>query len=350
MLGANESIPVLTGADRVRLRPAIIFGSNHLEGAFFTFKELLCNALDEANKGYGDLIEVTYHKDHSISIRDYGRGVPMGYNETLNKYAWEVIFNGLLSHDVPSATHEGVKLIASGFNLGVACSQYTSSFFNVTSFRGNKAYKKSFTKGNPTDMDLIIEDKPNNTTGTLIHYKPDDEVFIDTLFPFDMIKQYCEYQSYIRTTPITILDEVTSELLKYPGTSIASFLETKLNNRSIILTTKKVTQGYVNDKEYKADCEVALAYSETCDTTKQFYFHNTKELSSYTGVHVKAFTDALNKFSELKGTDISNHISIIISSTSTHTHYTNSLKDGIANTFMYTLLFDTITELLNRLL
>ena len=87
----DQSIVVLKGPDRVRKRPAVIFGSDGLEGCEHSFFEILSNAVDEAKEGYGSVIAVKAFNDHSIEVDDHGRGVPLGWNEKEQKYNWELI-------------------------------------------------------------------------------------------------------------------------------------------------------------------------------------------------------------------------------------------------------------------
>ena len=88
----NQSISALKGADRVRKRPAVIFGSDGIEGCEHSMFEILSNAIDEAREGYGDRILITRYADHSIEIEDFGRGCPVDYNEKEGRYNWELVF------------------------------------------------------------------------------------------------------------------------------------------------------------------------------------------------------------------------------------------------------------------
>ena len=88
----NQSISMLKGADRVRKRPAVIFGSDGLEGCEHSFFEILSNAVDEAREGYGSEIVVTVWRDHTLQVEDFGRGVPLGYNEKEQRYNWELVY------------------------------------------------------------------------------------------------------------------------------------------------------------------------------------------------------------------------------------------------------------------
>ena len=88
----NDSISALKGADRVRKRPAVIFGSDGLDGCEHAVFEILSNAIDEAREGHGNLIIVTRYLDYSIEVTDFGRGCPLDWNEKEGRYNWELVF------------------------------------------------------------------------------------------------------------------------------------------------------------------------------------------------------------------------------------------------------------------
>ena len=126
----DDSIKALKGADRVRLRPGVMFGSDNIKGAFHTFKEILGNSLDEARGGFGKEIEVVYYKDGAISVRDYGRGVPMGWNKAEERWNWDLVFNELYAGG--KYEDDEVYKFSVGLNgLGAAAVQYVSEYFIV---------------------------------------------------------------------------------------------------------------------------------------------------------------------------------------------------------------------------
>ena len=123
----NESITSLKGADRVRLRPSVIFGSDGLEGCQHSVFEILSNSIDEAREGFGNKIEVIRHKDMSITVRDYGRGIPVDYNQKEEKYNWELLFCELYAGGKylnNSGTNYEFSLGLNG--LGLCSTQYSS--------------------------------------------------------------------------------------------------------------------------------------------------------------------------------------------------------------------------------
>ena len=147
----NQSIKSLKGADRVRKRPGVIFGSDGLDGCAHSFFEILSNSVDEAREGYGKEIDVTVYKDKSISVTDRGRGVPLGYNEAEGRYNWELIYCELYAGGkYDNNNDESAYEYSLGLNgLGACATQYSSEFMDVFSYDGINEYSISFKKGEP---------------------------------------------------------------------------------------------------------------------------------------------------------------------------------------------------------
>ena len=143
----NESISMLKGADRVRLRPAVIFGSDNLEGCIHSFFEILSNSIDEAREGYGDKIIVTRFPDGTIEVEDFGRGIPLDYNAKEGRYNWELVYCELYAGGKYNNNSSGDYEFSLGLNgLGACATQYASEFFEVTVFRDKTKYSMSFSK------------------------------------------------------------------------------------------------------------------------------------------------------------------------------------------------------------
>ena len=177
----NESISALKGADRVRKRPGVIFGSDGLEGCEHAVFEILSNAIDEAREGHGSLITVTRYLDKSIQVEDQGRGCPVDWNENEQKYNWELVFCELY-----------------GLNgLGSCATQYASEYFDAAIWRDGFKYSLHFEKGEnvgglkkePTDR--------GKKTGTTIRWKPDLEVFTDIDIPVDYYTDVLKRQAVV---------------------------------------------------------------------------------------------------------------------------------------------------------
>ena len=128
----NQSISSLKGADRVRLRPGVIFGSDGIEGCQHSFFEILSNSIDEAKEGFGNVIEVVRKSDLSIIVKDYGRGIPLEYNEIEKRYNWELVFCELYAGGKYKNNSGQSYEFSLGLNgLGSCATQYSSEFMDV---------------------------------------------------------------------------------------------------------------------------------------------------------------------------------------------------------------------------
>ena len=146
----NDSISSLKGADRVRLRPGVIFGSDGLEGCEHSFFEILSNSIDEAREGYGNEILVTRYADGSLEVEDFGRGVPMGYNEKEGRFNWELVYCELYAGGKYNNDEGESYEYSLGLNgLGACATQYASEWFEVTVLRDKTRYELRFERGEP---------------------------------------------------------------------------------------------------------------------------------------------------------------------------------------------------------
>ncbi|MEG0388080.1 MAG: ATP-binding protein, partial [Niameybacter sp.] len=168
----NQSISSLKGADRVRLRPAVIFGSDGIEGCEHSVFEILSNAIDEAKEGYGSVIDVTLCKDYSIIVQDYGRGMPLDYNEKEGRYNWDLIFCELYAGGKYNNNDGQNYEFSLGLNgLGACATQYSSAFMDVEVHVDGYAYELHFEHGE--NIGGLRKQKANyKSTGTRIHWKP----------------------------------------------------------------------------------------------------------------------------------------------------------------------------------
>ena len=144
----NESITSLKGADRVRLRPGVIFGSDGLDGCAHSFFEILSNAIDEAREGFGTQIEVTRHTDLSLTVKDYGRGIPVEFNSKEGRYNWELVFCELYAGGKYQNNLSDTYSFSLGLNgLGACATQYSAEFMDVEIYRDEMHYTLHFEKG-----------------------------------------------------------------------------------------------------------------------------------------------------------------------------------------------------------
>lgn len=366
----DSSITQLKGADRVRLRPGVMLGSSDVRGAFHTVAEIFGNSADESREGFGKKIVVTYHKDRSISIRDFGRGVPMGWNEKEQEWNWHLIFNELYAGgkyteldgdmDIYALDPMDLSNYKIGLNgLGAAATQYTSEWMKVISMREDGIYTKEFVKGNPVGDEVLIEENTTGETGTYIHWKPDLDVFSDINFTFDMFHQYLESQAYINELTVEFVDEVNnnSELVVYEGTGILDYLTYRIGKEKIIelFTKEKGVRGHSQGKGYLARADIVLAITSELPRSVYMHHHNTGVMQ--TGVHFQAFEDAVDKFFRNIGNqhgvkitpyDYNGYLSILTSTYSTLTSFANQTKNGISDLFIYDLVYELVLETLEE--
>ena len=193
----NESISQLKGADRVRKRPGVIFGSDGLEGCEHSVFEILSNSIDEARAGYGDVITVTRFEDKSIQVEDLGRGCPVDWNPSENRYNWELVYCELYAGG-KYGNDEGESYEYSlGLNgLGACATQYASEYMDVTVWRDGTRYDLRFEKGEIVGQ-LKKTPMDRKKTGTTHHWKPDLEVFTDIDIPEEWFRDTLRRQAVV---------------------------------------------------------------------------------------------------------------------------------------------------------
>lgn len=181
----NESISSLKGADRVRLRPAVIFGSDGIEGCEHSTFEIITNSIDEAREGYGKKIIITKYLDNSIEVQDFGRGCPVDYNPNEDRYNWELLYCELYAGSKYANNENGTYQFSLGTNgLGLCSTQYASKYMDVEIKRDGFKYTLHFEKGKNIGG-LQKEPYAGKDTGTKTHWLPDDEVFTDIKIPYE---------------------------------------------------------------------------------------------------------------------------------------------------------------------
>lgn len=351
----DNSITSLKGAERVRQRPGVMFGSDDIRGAFHTLTEILGNSLDESRAGYGKQVTVTYHIDGSISVLDTGRGVPMGWNEKEGRYNWDLIFNELYAGGKYDDQNEDYKFSIGLNGLGSAATQYTSAYMDVVSYRSDVISKKSFLKGEPTADELVVEPNTTGKTGTYIRWLVDTDVFPDTKFTPIMFKNLLESQAHLNSINITFIDEHTGEEVTYEGKGITEYLKSKLGDSVLDIITKEAeAEGHSKGKKFRAKAEVVLAITD--DTkSQQLHFHNTGAMK--TGVHMDAFDSAVTNFfkniskqNNVKITpyDYNGYLSVLSSTFSNITSFANQTKEGVSNSFIFDIVYKTVTDMLEE--
>ena len=362
----DQSIKALKGADRVRKRPGVIFGSDGLEGCEHSFFEILSNSVDEAREGHGNEIKVIAYNDRSISVDDHGRGVPLGYNEAEGRWNWDLIYcelyaGGKYDNNNGDSAYE----FSLGLNgLGACATQYSSEFMDVYSYDGINEYKISFRRGEPvTDLITRPLDKKERRTGTVIHWRPDIEVFTDINIPVEFFEETMRRQSVVNAGIKFVLEHQNTdgkfeaqEFFYENGISdyIAELASTSSLTQPVLWHLETQGRDRADKDEYKLKADFSFCVSNTVAMTE--YYHNSSFLE-YGGSPDKAvrvaFVYALDKYIKTQGKynkneskitwgDVADCLCIVINSFSTMTSYENQTKKSITNTFIY----EAMTEFL----
>ncbi len=353
----NNSISALKGADRVRLRPAVIFGSDGLEGCEHSVFEILSNAVDEAREGYGDRIIITVFADKSIEIEDFGRGVPMGYNEKEKCYNWELVYCELYAGSKYNNNTDGAYEYSLGTNgLGACATQYSSEYMKVRSFNGKEVSEMNFKKGKPSGKFTVREiEKREKKHGTIIKWRPDIEVFTDINIPLEFFTEMLKKQSVVNSGIKFELYYETEEgkfenfEFVYPN-GIADYVVELAGENPL---TQPVIWSYEDEgrdredkDDYKLKAEIAFCSSNTSNIIE--YYHNSSFLEhggSPDKAVKNAFVYEIDKFlknsgkylkneSKISFNDIEDCLVLVSNSFSTQTSYANQTKKAISNPFI----------------
>ncbi len=361
----NQSIKSLKGADRVRKRPAVIFGSDDLIGCQHSFIEILANSVDEAREGYGDKIIVKKYLDLSVEVEDFGRGVPLGYNEKEKRYNWELVFcelyaGGKYDNNDGNSAYE----FSLGLNgLGATATQYSSEFMTVKSYNGKQLSEIDFKSGNPASELRVSDIKAGmKRRGTVIRWRPDLKVFKEIDIPVQFLSDTLRRQAFVNAGIKFILYVETArgkfeESEFYYQNGVADYIAEVTDGIQITspVSWKIETKG--RDREdlpdYKFKAEITFCFAKD---GKREYYHNASYLE-YGGAPDRAvrnaFTYAIDKYikgqnkyskneSKISFDDIADNLSIIVNSASTQTSYENQTKKAITNAFIQKALTDFI--------
>ena len=348
----NESITSLKGADRVRLRPSVIFGSDSIEGCQHSIFEILSNSIDEAREGYGKKIDITLYKDKSISVKDYGRGIPVDFNTKENKFNWELVFCELYAGGKYKNNNSENYEFSLGLNgLGTCATQYSSEYMNVIVYRDGFKYNLHFEKGKNIGGLSKIKIKENKT-GTEIKWKPDKEVFTDTNIDISYFKDILKKQSIVNAGIIfELYDESNDEKTIFVyNNGIKDYINEVNKNKGFtdIKYFETETSGKDRDDkpEYKLKFQTAFCFNNDINLIE--YYHNSSFLE-YGGSPDKAvknsFVYAIDKYiknnnlykkdeKKITFSDIEDSLIIIVNSFSTITSYENQTKKSITNKFI----------------
>ena len=360
----NESITSLKGADRVRKRPAVIFGSDGLEGCEHAVFEILSNSIDEAREGHGNKIITTRYEDGSFEVQDFGRGMPVDFNTKENRYNWELIFCELYAGGKYN-TNEGESYEFSlGLNgLGACATQYSSEYMDVEVHRDGFCYTLHFEHGENVGG-LTKEPYAKRDTGTRIRWKPDLEVFTDIAVPIDYFRDAIRRQAIVNPNLLFVLRDQkgrsfeTEEFVYENG--IADYVNELVGEEGMtdvqVWTAERRGRDREDKPEYKVKLNVAMCCSNKTNLLE--YYHNSSWLE-HGGAPEKAVRSAfvsqidaylkqngkyLKNESKITFQDVQDCLVLVSSSFSTQTSYENQTKKAITNKFIQ----EAMTEFLRH--
>ena len=353
----NDSISALKGADRVRKRPSVIFGSDGLEGCEHAVFEILSNSIDEAREGHGRTITVTRFADRSIQVEDAGRGCPVDWNEKEQRYNWELVYCELYAggkYDNENSENYEFSLGLNG--LGSCATQYASRYMDVTVWRDGKEYRLHFERGEIAGKLEVSEQTGNKKrTGTTIRWLPDLDVFTDIDIPVDYYRDVMRRQAVVNAgVTFRLKNETaagkfeTEEFVYEHGIEdyIRELAGLDALTEPVYWEAERRGRDRPDKPEYKVKLSVALCFSNK--TALCEYYHNSSFLE-HGGSPEKATRSAMvsaidkylrdnNKYvkGEAKITfpDVQDCLILVSSSFSTQTSYENQTKKAITNKFI----------------
>ena len=360
----NESISQLKGADRVRKRPGVIFGSDGLDGCEHAVFEILSNAIDEAREGYGKVITVTRYEDKSIEVEDQGRGCPVDWNEKEQRYNWELVFCELYAGG-KYANNSGENYEYSlGLNgLGSCATQYSSEYFDAEIYRDGYRYELHFKKGEPVGEkghELFREPADRKQTGSRFRWKPDLEVFTDIDIPAEYFRDIMRRQAVVNAGVTFRFRNETggkfeTEDFIYPG-GIRDYVGELAGENPLtqpyFIETERRGRDREDKPEYKVKLSAAFCFSNTVNVTE--YYHNSSWLE-HGGAPEKAtktaFVYAIDAYlkkigkyqkneSKISFQDVQDCLVLVTNCFSTQTSYENQTKKSITNRFIQEAMTD----------
>ena len=346
----NDSIKSLKGADRVRKRPAVIFGSNDILGCQHSIFEIMSNSIDEAREGRGNKIVVTKFEDGSVEVQDFGAGIPVDFNKAENEYNWKLLFCEMYAggkYDDEADNYE----YSLGLNgLGLCATQYASEYMDAEIHSNGYCYTLHFEKGENVGG-LHKEPYNKKDTGSRIKWKPDLEVFTAINVPTEFFHETLKKQAIVNDGITFIFKNQVGSKFETTEYCYANGIRDYVNELAgdTAFTTPqywecdRVGKDREDLSEYKLKIKAALCFSQK--TQLKEYYHNSSFLE-HGGSPEKAFKSAFvnqintylkanNKYtksdSQINVQDIEDILIFVVSSFSTQTSYENQTKKSITN-------------------
>ncbi len=365
----NESIKSLKGADRVRLRPSVIFGSDGLEGCCHGFFEILSNAIDEFKEGHGKSVEVVYYNDKSIEVTDHGRGIPVDWNEKEKAYNWELLFCEMYAGGKYDNNDQNGYEYSLGLNgLGLCATQYASDYMEAEIYDGSYRYFLKFKKGSPeqkTKAKVLEKSESNHKSGSRIKWRPDNEVFTDINIPLEYFTETIKKQAVCNAGLKFSLkyqqeDGRFENYEFYYENGINDYLAEFIGEDAMTSIQSLSADRKGRDREDKPEYKVKLNIAYCFSNKKQLleYYHNSSFLehggspdkavqNGFTN-GIDAYIKANNKYNKnenkIKFIDVSDCLALISNSYSTITSYENQTKKAINNKYIQ----DCMTEFIKQ--
>ena len=356
----NESISALKGADRVRKRPGVIFGSDGLDGCEHAVFEILSNAIDEAREGHGSVITVTRYADRSIEVEDFGRGCPVDWNEREQKFNWELVFCELYAGGKYGNADGDNYEYSLGLNgLGSCATQYASEYFDAVIHRDGFKYSLHFEKGENVGG-LQKEPTDRKKTGSLFHWKPDLEVFTDIDIPVEFYLDVMKRQAVVNAgVTFRFRNQLggrfeTTEF-KYENGIIDYVAELAGENtltQPVFWQTERKGRDRSDKPEYKVKLSTAFCFSNTVQVIEHYHNSSWLEHGGSPEKAVKsAFVSGIDGWLRQQGkyqknesritwVDVEDCLVLISNNFSTQTSYENQTKKAINNKFVQEAMTD----------
>ena len=346
----NDSIKALKGADRVRQRPAVIFGSDGAEGCAHSIFEILSNSIDEAREGYGDRITLTRFKDGSVQVEDCGRGLPVDYNPSEQRYNWELVFCEMYAGGKYTAGEDNYEYSLGLNGLGLCATQYASEWMTADVYRDSTHYHLEFKKGEPVG-ELQKEPTTRRKTGTVIRWKPDNTVFTDVNVPNEYFADTMKRQAVVNAgLTLVLVDETGAEKTTqefYYEKGIEDYVGEIAGLDGMTPVVCFESEASCRDRadlpEYKVKMSSAFCFSNKVQMLE--YYHNSSWLEhggSPDRAVRTAFVNQIDNFLKTKSlykkneskitfADVQDCLVYVSNSFSTRTSYENQTKKAITN-------------------
>lgn len=350
----NDSITMLKGADKVRKRPAVIFGSDGLDGCEHSIFEVISNSIDEAREGYGNKIVITHYRNHDIEVEDFGRGCPVDYNNNEKRYNWELVYCELYAGGKYDDSAESYEYSLGLNGLGLCATQFSSEFMDVEVVRDGFKYNLHFEKGNNVGG-LKKEACKKKQTGTKTRWRPDLEVFTDIDVSDEYFCDILKRQAVVNPNILFVFRSENEaggfneqEFIYENGiTDYVTELSADKNLTSIQhWSAEKRGRDREDKPEYKVKLDVAVTFSNKFKLTE--YYHNSSFLEHGGSpedavkrafvAQIDSYIKSINGYQKNEGkityADVEECLILVSSSFSTQTSYENQTKKAITNKFI----------------